>query len=160
MDQIRDLLRAQLTTPSTVSAIWAVESYSTNFRTPVEKQAGPGDEGELSSQREERERSFGTRRAVIEKANQLAEAIERLAAGSMRPLSGMWRADCPGRLRAVPEATRVLCRDRQERGISSRGRPSGGARLYRQSSRGRPISAARYCSRETRYQVPVASCTQ
>jgi DnaK suppressor protein len=119
MDQISDLLRAQLN--HTVDRIRHLGGGVVFHEFPDAggERALPGDEGELSSQREECERSFGTRRALIEKANQLAEALERLRRGEYGLCQECGEPIAPARLRAVPEATAcVLCRDRQERGIS------------------------------------------
>jgi DnaK suppressor protein len=119
MEQIRDLLRAQL--DHTIDRIRHLGGGVVFHEFPDAggEPAGPGDEGELSSQREERERSFGARRALIEKANQLAEALERLRRGEYGLCQECGEPIAPARLRVVPEATAcVLCRDRQERGIS------------------------------------------
>ena len=119
MDQISDLLRAQLN--HTVDRIRHLGGGVVFHEFPDAggERARPGDEGELSSQREERERSFGTRRALIEKANQLAEALERLRRGEYGLCQECGEPIAPARLRVVPEATAcVPCRDRQERGIS------------------------------------------
>lgn len=79
----------------------------------------PSDEGDLSAQREESERSLGTRPALIEKANQLAEALERVRRGEYGLCQECGESIAPARLRAVPEATAcVLCRDVKGRGIS------------------------------------------
>jgi DnaK suppressor protein len=119
MDQISDLLRAQL--KHTVDRIRHLGGGVVFHEFPDEGggRARRGDEGDLSSQREEHERSFGTRRALIEKANQLAEALERLRRGEYGLCQECGDPIAPARLRAVPEATAcVLCQDRQERGIS------------------------------------------
>lgn len=118
MDQISDLLRAQLN--DTVDRLRHLGGGVVFEEFPdAGGERAPGDEGDLSSQSEERERSFGTRRALIEKANQLAEAIERLRRGEYGLCQECGEQIAPARLRAVPEATAcVLCRDRQERGIS------------------------------------------
>lgn len=119
MDQIRDLLRAQLN--DTIDRIRHLGGGVVFHEFPDVwgECTMPGDEGELSSQREERERSFGARRALIEKANQLAEAIERLGRGEYGLCQECGEPIAPARLRAVPEAAAcVLCRDRQERGIT------------------------------------------
>ena len=119
MDQIKDLLRAQL--DHTIDRIRHLGGGVVFHEFPDAggEHAVPTDEGELSSQREERERSFGARRALIEKANQLAEALERLRRGEYGICQECGEGIAPARLRAVPEATAcVLCRDRQERRIS------------------------------------------
>ena len=118
MDQIEDLLRAQL--DHTIDRIRHLGGGVVFHEFPDAggEHAVQSDEGELSSQREERERSFGARRALIEKANQLAEALERLRRGEYGICQECGGVIAPARLRAVPEATAcVLCRDRQERGI-------------------------------------------
>jgi DnaK suppressor protein len=119
MNQIGDLLRAQL--DHTIDRLRHLGGGVVFHEFPDAggELAEPGDEGELSSQREERERSFGTRRALIEKANQLAEALERLRRGQYGLCQECGGSIPAARLEAVPEATAcVLCQDRQERGIS------------------------------------------
>jgi DnaK suppressor protein len=118
LDEISDLLRAQLN--QTVDRIRHLGGgvVFEEFPDAGGERAMPGDEGDLSAQSEERERSLGTRRALIEKANQLAEALERLRRGEYGLCQECGEPIAPARLRAVPEATAcVLCRDRQERGI-------------------------------------------
>jgi len=119
MDQIKDLLRAQL--DHTIDRIRHLGGGVVFHEFPDAggEHAVPNDEGELSSQREERERSFGARRALIEKANQLAEALERLRRREYGICQDRRGVISPSRLRAVPQATAyVLCPDPQERGIS------------------------------------------
>lgn len=114
MDQIGAQLRAQLN--DTVDRIRHLGGGVVFHEFPDAGGEGalPGDEGELSSQREECERTFGTQRALIEKANQLAEALERLRRGEYGLCQECGAPIAPARLRAVPEASAcVLCRDRQ-----------------------------------------------
>jgi DnaK suppressor protein len=119
MDQISELLRAQLN--HTIDRIRHLGGGVVFHEFPDAggERSGPGDEGDLSSRREERERSFVARRALLEKANQLAEALERLRRGEYGLCQECGEPIAPARLQAVPEAAAcVLCRDRQERGIA------------------------------------------
>jgi RNA polymerase-binding transcription factor DksA len=119
MDEISDLLRAHLN--HTMDRIRHLGGGVVFDESPDAGGDGttPGDEADLSARSEERERSFGARRALIDRANQLAEALERLRRGEYGLCQECGEPIAPVRLRAVPEATAcVPCRDRQERGIS------------------------------------------
>jgi DnaK suppressor protein len=119
MDQISDLLRAQLNdTVDRIRHLGGGVAFE-EFPDAGGEGAMPGDEGDLSARREESERSLGARRALIEKANQLAEALDRVRRGEYGLCQECGEPIAPARLRAVPEASAcVLCQDRQERRIS------------------------------------------
>jgi DnaK suppressor protein len=109
MDQISDLLRAHL--DHTVGRLRHLgggvvfEEFPDAGGEPV-----PGDEGDPIS---------GDRRALLERADLLAEALERLRRDEYGLCQECGEPIAPARLRAVPEATTcVRCRGRQEPGIS------------------------------------------
>ncbi|MBI3626191.1 MAG: TraR/DksA C4-type zinc finger protein [Candidatus Rokubacteria bacterium] len=64
----------------------------------------------------EREISFATRSLLVERANRLAEALERLKEGEYGICEECGEAIAPARLKAMPEVTTcVRCQDRLER---------------------------------------------
>lgn len=64
----------------------------------------------------EREVSFATRSLLVERANRLAEALERVRGGEYGICEECGEAIAPARLKAVPEVTTcVRCQDRLER---------------------------------------------
>ena len=64
----------------------------------------------------EREVSFATRSLLVERANRLAEALERLKEGEYGICEECGEAIAPARLKAMPEVTTcVRCQDRLER---------------------------------------------
>ena len=66
--------------------------------------------------REEREASLTSRSLLVERANRLAEALERLRAGNYEICEECGETISPARLRVLPEATTcVRCQDRRER---------------------------------------------
>lgn len=73
----------------------------------------------------EREVSFATRSLLVERANRLAEALERLREGEYGTCEECGEAIAPARLKAMPEvATCVRCQDRLER-LARRLEPAG-----------------------------------
>ena len=65
---------------------------------------------------EDREMSFATRSLLVERANKLAEALERLRGGDYGMCEECSEPIAPARLRALPEVTTcVRCQDRLER---------------------------------------------
>jgi DnaK suppressor protein len=83
------------------------------------------DEVDLIQLNEDREMSFATRSMLVERANKLAEALERLRGGDYGTCQECEEPIAPARLRAMPEVTTcVRCQDRLER--SKRLQPVGG----------------------------------
>ncbi len=83
------------------------------------------DEVDLIRLNEDREMSFATRSMLVERANKLAEALERLRGGDYGTCQECEEPIAPARLRAMPEVTTcVRCQDRLER--SKRLQPAGG----------------------------------
>jgi RNA polymerase-binding transcription factor DksA len=75
--------------------------------------ADPFDEIQLN---EEREMSFATRSLLVERANRLAEALDRLRRGAYGFCEECGEPIAPARLRAMPEVTTcVRCQGRLER---------------------------------------------
>ncbi len=74
------------------------------------------DEVDVIRLNEDREMSFATRSLLVERANKLAEALERLRGGEYGLCEECGEPIAPARLRAMPEVTRcVRCQDRVER---------------------------------------------
>ena len=74
------------------------------------------DEVDVIQINEDREMSFATRSLLVERANRLAEALERLRDGAYGVCQECDEAIAPARLKAMPEVmTCVRCQDRLER---------------------------------------------
>ena len=74
------------------------------------------DEVDVIQINEDREMSFATRSLLVERANRLAEALERLRDGEYGVCQECDEAIAPARLNAMPEVmTCVRCQDRLER---------------------------------------------
>src|SRR6266511_2897376 len=74
------------------------------------------DEVDVIRLNEDREMSLATRSLLVERANKLAEALERLRGGEYGLCEECGEPIAPARLRAMPEVTRcVRCQDRVER---------------------------------------------
>jgi DnaK suppressor protein len=87
------------------------------------------DDVDVIRQNEDREMSFATRSLLVERANKLAEALERLQGGEYGVCEECGEDIAPARLRAMPEVTTcVRCQDRLER--SSRSLQPAGADLF------------------------------
>jgi len=85
------------------------------------------DEVDLIQVNENREMSLATRSMLVERANKLADALERLRGGAYGICQECEETIAPARLRAMPEVTTcVRCQDRLER--LKRLQPVGAAR--------------------------------
>ena len=74
------------------------------------------DEVDVIQENEDREMNFATRSLLVERANKLAEALERLREGEYGTCQECGERIAPARLRAMPEVTTcVRCQDRLER---------------------------------------------
>jgi len=74
------------------------------------------DEVDVIRLNEDREMSFATRSLLVERANKLSEALERLRGGEYGVCQECAEPIAPARLRAMPEVTTcVRCQDRLER---------------------------------------------
>jgi DnaK suppressor protein len=74
------------------------------------------DEVDVIRLNEDREMSFATRSLLVERANKLADALERLRDGEYGLCEECGEPIAPARLRAMPEVERcVRCQDRLER---------------------------------------------
>lgn len=74
------------------------------------------DEVDVIRLNQDREMSFATRSLLVERANKLAEALDRLRGGEYGLCEECEEPIAPARLRAMPEVTTcVRCQDRLER---------------------------------------------
>ncbi len=74
------------------------------------------DEVDVISPNEDREMSFAIRSMLVERANKLAEALDRLRGGEYGLCVEWGEPIAPARLRAIPQVTTcVRCQDRLER---------------------------------------------
>src|SRR5712692_3861099 len=85
------------------------------------------DEVDVIQVNEDREMNFATRSLLVERANRLAEALERLRGGDYGTCQECGEAIAPARLKAVPEVTTcVRCQDRLDK-MSRHMAPVGGS---------------------------------
>lgn len=115
MDEIKKRLERELS--HTMQRIRHIGGVMT-----VEEHGGRGDNTPLADEvdvirlNEDREMSFATRSLLVERANKLAEALDRLRGGEYGVCEECGEEIAPARLRAMPEVTTcVRCQDRLER---------------------------------------------
>jgi DnaK suppressor protein len=130
MDQIKQKLEAELN--RTVERIRQMGGASTSAQTngAVGDTSQLADEVDVIQVNEDREMNFATRSLLAERANRLAEALERLRGGDYGTCQECGEAIAPARLKAMPEVTTcVRCQDRLEkmaRHMSTVGVPADG----------------------------------
>ena len=115
MDDIKRKLEAELTrTAERIRQMGgASSSVNTNALGDTSQLA---DEVDVIQINEDREMNFATRSLLVERANRLAEALERLRDGEYGICQECEEAIAPARLVAMPEVmTCVRCQDRLER---------------------------------------------
>jgi RNA polymerase-binding transcription factor len=125
MDEIRKKLESELS--HTVNRIRRMGGgvVFEEFPGAIGDNTPLADEVDLIQLNEDREMSFATRSMLVERANKLAEALERLRGGDYGICQECEEPIAPARLRAMPEVTTcVRCQDRLER--SKRLQPVGG----------------------------------
>ena len=124
MDEIRKRLESELS--HTVSRIRRMGGGVILEEFPGAGEHTPmADEVDLIQLNEDREMSFATRSMLVERANKLAEALERLRGGDYGTCQECEEPIAPARLRVMPEVTTcVRCQDRLER--SKLLQPAGG----------------------------------
>ena len=116
MEEIRQRLQSELNNTMNrirqMGGAVAVEEFpgSRGDNTPL------ADEVDVIRLNEDREMSFATRSLLVERANKLAGALERLRDGEYGLCEECGEPIAPARLRAMPEVERcVRCQDRLER---------------------------------------------
>ena len=117
MEDVKKKLEAELN--RTVERIRHMHMGGTT--TSVQTMNALGDTSQLADEvdviqiNEDREMSFATRSLLVERANRLAEALERLRDGEYGLCGECGEAIAPARLKAMPEVmTCVRCQDRLE----------------------------------------------
>jgi DnaK suppressor protein len=116
MDEIRKKLEAELS--RTVERIRQMSGAATSVQTmgAVGDTSQLADEVDVIQVNEDREMNFATRSLLVERANRLAEALERLRGGDYGTCQECGEAIAPARLKAMPEVTTcVRCQDRLEK---------------------------------------------
>jgi RNA polymerase-binding transcription factor DksA len=116
MDKIKKKLEAELN--RTVERIHHIGGTAASVGTMgAAGDTSPlADEVEVIQVNEDREMSFATRSLLVERANRLAGALERLRSGEYGTCEECGETIAPARLRAMPEVTTcVRCQDRLER---------------------------------------------
>jgi RNA polymerase-binding transcription factor len=116
MDDIKKKLEAELN--RTVERIRHMGGSNASVKTMSElgDTSQLADEVDVIQVNEDREMSFATRSLLVERANRLAEALERLRDGDYGVCQECGEAIAPARLKAMPEVqTCVRCQDRLER---------------------------------------------
>ena len=116
MEDIKRKLEAELN--RTVDRIRHMGGTATSVQTmgAVGDTSQLADEVDVIQINEDREMNFATRSLLVERANRLAEALERLRGGEYGICQECEEAIAPARLMAVPEVmTCVRCQDRLER---------------------------------------------
>ncbi len=127
MDEIKQRLEAELS--RTVDRIRRMGGgvVFEDFPGALGDNTPMADEVDLIRVNEDREMSFATRSLLVERANKLAEALERLREGEYGICQECGEPIAPARLRAMPEVlTCVRCQDRLERS-TRRLAPAGAA---------------------------------
>ena len=116
MDEIRQRLESELSHTMNrirhLGGAVALEEFpgSVGDNTPL------ADEVDVIRLNQDREMNFATRSLLVERANKLAEALDRLRGGEYGLCEECEEPIAPARLRAMPEVTTcVRCQDRLER---------------------------------------------
>ena len=115
MDKIKKKLEAELN--RTVARIRNMGGAATSVDTlgAAGESYQMADEVDVIQVNEDREMSFATRSLLVERANRLAGALERLRGGDYGTCEECGETIAPARLKAMPEVTTcVRCQDRLE----------------------------------------------
>jgi len=116
MEDVKKKLEAELN--RTVERIRHMGGTTTSVQTmnALGDTSQLADEVDVIQINEDREMSFATRSLLVQRANRLAEALERLRDGEYGVCQECGEAIAPARLKAMPEVvTCVRCQDRIER---------------------------------------------
>src|SRR5712691_4272323 len=116
MDDIKSKLEAELTRTAERIRHMGGATTSVNTVNALGDTSQLADEVDVIQINEDREMNFATRSLLVERANRLAEALERLRDGEYGICQECEEAIAPARLIAMPEVmTCVRCQDRLER---------------------------------------------
>ena len=116
MDDIRKALQDQLAlTVDRLKGLGGAVAFEDDPGAREDEGQGEaaGDAGRIS---EDREMTFAVRGLLVERANRLAAALDRLRSGEYGMCEACGEPISPARLRAIPEVTTcVRCQDAEER---------------------------------------------
>ena len=116
MEDIKSKLEAELTRIAERIRHMGGTTTSVNTMNALGDTSQLADEVDVIQINEDREMNFATRSLLVERANRLAEALERLRGGEYGICQECEEAIAPARLVAMPEVmTCVRCQDRLER---------------------------------------------
>jgi RNA polymerase-binding transcription factor len=116
MEDIKKKLEAELTRTAERIRQMGGSSTSVNKMNALGDTSQLADEVDVIQINEDREMNFATRSLLVQRANRLAEALERLRDGEYGICQECEEAIAPARLMAMPEVmTCVRCQDRLER---------------------------------------------
>src|SRR5262245_4551530 len=116
MDEIKRRLEAELSHAMNRIRQMGGAVVFDDFPTTVGDYTPLADEVDVIRLNEDREMSFATRSMLVERANKLAEALQRLREGEYGTCEECGEPIAPARLRVMPEVTTcVRCQDRIER---------------------------------------------
>jgi DnaK suppressor protein len=116
MEDIKKKLEAELTRTAERIRQMGGSSTSVNTVNALGDTTQLADEVDVIQINEDREMNFATRSLLVQRANRLAEALERLRDGEYGICQECEEAIAPARLMAMPEVmTCVRCQDRLER---------------------------------------------
>jgi len=116
MDEIKQRLESELShTMSRIRQMGGAVIFE-EFPAAVGDNTPLADEVDVIRLNEDREMSFATRSLLVERANKLSEALQRLRGGEYGRCEECGQPIAPARLRVMPEVTTcVRCQDRLER---------------------------------------------
>jgi DnaK suppressor protein len=116
MDEIKQRLESELNrTMGRLRQLGGAVVFE-EFPSAVGDNTPLADEVDVIRLNEDREMTFATRSLLVERANKLAEALDRLRGGEYGLCVECGEPIAPARLRAMPEVTTcVRCQDRLER---------------------------------------------
>ena len=116
MDEIKQRLEAELShTMNRIRQMGGAVVFE-EFTAAAGDNTPLADEVDVIRLNEDREMSFATRSMLVERANKLAEALQKLREGEYGICEECGEAIAPARLRVMPEVTTcVRCQDRLER---------------------------------------------
>jgi DnaK suppressor protein len=116
MEDVKRKLEAELTRTAERIRQMGGSSTSVNTVNALGDTSQLADEVDVIQINEDREMNFATRSLLVQRANRLAEALERLRDGEYGICQECEEAIAPARLMAMPEVmTCVRCQDRLER---------------------------------------------
>ncbi len=116
MDEIKRRLESELSHTMNRIRQMGGTAVLEEFPSAIGDNTPLADEVDVIRQNEDREMSIVTRSLLVERANKLAEALQRLHGGDYGQCEECGEPIAPARLRVLPEVTTcVRCQDKIER---------------------------------------------